>query len=48
MRTALIAITIMLAGCSGIPDDPLYWSMQASKIADGCTTLNAANNPSLR
>lgn len=52
-RIAILCITALLAGCAGwgppsIQDDPLYYSMQATRLWDGCTTLGVSDDSTLR
>lgn len=48
----VIAVTALLAisGCTHLPnvkEEPLYYTMQATRLIDGCTTLGVSDDPSL-
>jgi hypothetical protein len=48
MKSAVLAVTLVVSGCSSMPEDPLYYTMQATRAVDMCTTLGVADNPSLK
>jgi hypothetical protein len=48
MKSAVLAVTLAVSGCSSMPEDPLYYTMQATRAVDMCTNLGVADNPSLK
>ena len=49
MDTMKVAILMLvLSGCSSMKEDPLYYSMQATRAVDICTTLGVADDPMLK
>lgn len=50
MTSILLAALLVLSGCMAPPSprqEPLYYTMQASRLLDGCTTLGVSENDNL-